>query len=54
MKFVATCLEGLEEITEKETKGKTLLPTKVLYETTKAKPLRSAISIYQLRHHFHL
>ena len=46
MKYIATCIEGLEEITEKETKGKTLLPGRILFE--KLKPLRSALQIYEL------
>ena len=54
MKAILTCIEGLEEVVIKEIKGKKLIPTKIILETTPkdlakiASQSRSILGCYQL------
>lgn len=51
MDYIAICLKGLEEITEKETKGKTLFPGRIKF-TGKIKDFKSTTTIYRLFKNF--
>ena len=51
MKYIAVCLKGLEEITEKETKGKKILESRIQF-SAKPKNFKSAIKVYKLLNQF--